>query len=91
MLRKGNREAFSEILNNLHSGKVNPDLIKDITPPTLILWGSDDRIIDPEDAYRFQDAIQGSKVIMYPDVGHIPMEEIPVKTAHDIKNFLIKS
>jgi len=91
MLRNGNREAFSEILNNLHSGKVNPDLIKDITQPTLILWGADDRIIDPEDAYRFQDAIQGSKVIMYPDVGHIPMEEIPVKTAHDIKNFLINS
>jgi pimeloyl-ACP methyl ester carboxylesterase len=91
MLRKGNREAFSEILNNLHSGKVNPNLINGISQPTLIMWGSDDRLIDPEDASRFHDAIEDSKVIMYPDIGHIPMEEIPVITAREVKSFLIKN
>jgi len=91
LLRKGNREAFSEILNNLHSGKVMPDLIGSITQPTLIMWGSHDRIIDPEDASRFQEAIKDSKLIMYPDVGHVPMEEIPVQTANDIRNFLLEN
>jgi pimeloyl-ACP methyl ester carboxylesterase len=89
MLRKGNREAFSEILINLHGGKVNPDLIANVKQPTLILWGSDDRIIDPEDAYRFKDAIGNVQLIMYPGVGHIPMEEIPEITANDAKNFLM--
>ncbi len=68
-----------------------PDLIGSITQPTLIMWGSHDRIIDPEDASRFQEAIKDSKLIMYPDVGHVPMEEIPVQTANDIRNFLLEN
>jgi len=89
MLRKGNRKAFSEILIGLHSAKVNPDLIANVKQPTLIMWGSDDRIIDPEDAYRFKDAIENAEMIMYPGVGHIPMEEIPVLSAKDAKKFLM--
>ena len=89
LLRKGNREAFSEILNNLHSGEVKPDLMSGIAQPTLIIWGSHDRIIDPNDAVKFQEAIKDSKLIMYPEAGHIPMEEIPVQTASDLKDFLI--
>ena len=88
MLRKGNREAFSEILINLHSGKVNPDLIDNISQPTFIMWGSDDRIIDSQDAFRFRNAIRNSRIIVYPDVGHIPMEEIPELTANDARTFL---
>lgn len=91
MLRKGNREAFSEILINLHSGKVNPDLIDKIAQPTLIMWGSDDRIIDPDDAFTFKDAIKNSRLIIYPGVGHIPMEEIPEISANDARNFLIEN
>jgi len=89
MLRKGNREAFSEILINLHSGKVNPDLIGNIKQPTFIMWGSDDRIIDSEDAFSFRNAIKNSRIIVYPDVGHIPMEEMPGISAADAKKFLI--
>ena len=89
MLRKGNREAFSDILINLHSGKVNPDLIGNITQPTFIMWGSDDRIIDSQDAFRFRNTIRNSRIIVYPDVGHIPMEEIPELTANDARNFLL--
>ncbi len=91
LLRRGNREAFSEILNQLHNGNIKTGLIKNVTQPTLIMWGSHDRIIDPEDASRFQEAIKDSKMVMYPDVGHIPMEEIPIRTASDIKNFLINN
>jgi len=89
MLRKGNREAFSEILINLHSGKVNPEIIGNITQPTFIMWGSEDRIIDSEDAFRFRNAIKNSRVIVYPDVGHIPMEETPELSASDARNFLL--
>ncbi|HHE64598.1 MAG TPA: alpha/beta fold hydrolase [Bacteroidetes bacterium] len=90
MLRKGNREAFSEILINLHSGKVNPEIIGNITQPTFIMWGSEDRIIDSEDAFRFRNAIKNSRVIVYPDVGHIPMEEIPGSSASDARDFLLQ-
>ncbi len=89
LLRKGNREAFSEILLNLHGDMVNPNLIQNIKLPTLILWGSNDRIIDSEDAFRFRNAIKNSRVIVYTDVGHIPMEEIPELSAQDARKYLL--
>ena len=89
MLRKGNREAFSEILLNLHGDNDNPDLIKNIKHPTFIMWGSNDRIIESEDAFRFRNAIKNSRIIVYPEVGHIPMEEIPEQTARDAREYLL--
>jgi len=29
-----------------------------------------------------------AKLVIYPGVGHIPMEEIPEKSAADVKNWL---
>jgi pimeloyl-ACP methyl ester carboxylesterase len=89
ILRKGNREAFSEILINLHNGSVNPLEINGINQPALIMWGTDDRLIDPKDAVSFEEAIDNSTLIIYPGIGHIPMEEIPEITANDAKKFLM--
>ena len=33
-------------------------------------------------------AIPGSRLITYPGVGHVPMEQIPDKSAADVKAFL---
>ncbi|OQX35200.1 MAG: hypothetical protein B0D91_11255, partial [Oceanospirillales bacterium LUC14_002_19_P2] len=33
-------------------------------------------------------AIPGSKLIVYPNVGHMPMEEIPEQSASDLIQFL---
>ena len=35
-------------------------------------------------------AIPGAKLILYPGVGHVPMEQIPDKSAADLKAFLIE-
>ena len=32
--------------------------------------------------------IAGSKLVVYPDAGHVPMEEIPEETARDAEAFL---
>ena len=44
--------------------------------------------IPVHNAYRFHKMLLHSKVKVYPEVGHIPMEEIPEISANDVIQFL---
>ena len=59
-----------------------------IVAPTLILFGKEDRIINPSAAQSFAERISGSKVVLLGGIGHLPMEEAPDATARAIKDFL---
>lgn len=63
-------------------------VLRDIKVPTLILHGDSDVLIEPASAQKFAAAIPGSKVILYPRVGHLPQIEIPVRSATDVAQFL---
>jgi pimeloyl-ACP methyl ester carboxylesterase len=54
----------------------------------LILHGENDPLIEPAAARKFADAIPNSKLIMYPQVGHLPQIEIPQRSAADVAEFL---
>ena len=56
--------------------------------PTLILWGDGDRLIPVATAHDWARAVPGSKLIIYPATGHIPMEEVADKSAADVRAFL---
>jgi pimeloyl-ACP methyl ester carboxylesterase len=62
--------------------------IADIKAPTLILWGAQDHLIPVEAAQEFHTAIAGSKLIVYPNTGHIPQEEVADRSAADARAFL---
>lgn len=90
LLRKGNRENFSAILENLILTNNNPvGSIRKIQTPTLIMWGEEDNLINVSCAYKFKQTIKGSKLLIYEKVGHLPMEEIPERSAQDTKSFLL--
>ena len=60
-------------------------LIPGIRTPTLILWGKEDKYFPVGNAHRFGADIANSRVHIYPDVGHLPMEEVPeLSLAHFI-------
>jgi pimeloyl-ACP methyl ester carboxylesterase len=85
-LRPGNREAF---IDRMRVPRVDStSLIREITTPTLVLWGARDRLIPVEAAHRFAGDIGGSRLVVYDDLGHIPMEEGPERTAADVERFL---
>lgn len=84
--REGNRQATVERLKN--SGEKIQDSIKYLQTPTLILWGAKDKWTPVQYAYQFKDAIKASQLKIYPEAGHIPMEEIPVETVADALDFL---
>ena len=62
-----------------------------IVAPTLIMWGARDRWIPVSNARRFHERIRGSKVVIFEELGHVPMEEDPVRTAVEALRFLESS
>jgi hypothetical protein len=85
-LREGNRKAMLSLFT--HPYKVNVEVIKTITVPTLIIWGEQDQVIAVDNAYLFKKDIANSRLLILPNVGHIPMEEAPLKTAEAILAFM---
>lgn len=64
------------------------DSIRKIKVPTLIQWGEEDVYFPVESAYQFEKDIADARLVVYQDVGHLPMEEVPEKSLKDFKNFL---
>lgn len=83
----GNRQAtldrFSQPATFNDGGRLPP-----IRTPTLILWGADDRLLPVSGAHWFADRIPGSRVIVYPGIGHLPMEETADRSAADLMQWL---
>ena len=88
--RPGNRQAYVDRINQKEE-RIDPERLKEISQPTLILWGETDRWIPVENAEKFADRLQNHTLVRYPGVGHLPMEEIPVQTAKDVRFFLEQS
>jgi pimeloyl-ACP methyl ester carboxylesterase len=65
-----------------------PPVLPKITSPCLILWGENDRIIDPSAARGFHRAIAGSRAVVIPECGHVPFLEKPEETYRHIAGFL---
>jgi len=85
-LRQGNRQAFIDRAKTAFEESTS--FLKTIKVPVLIMWGSDDQWIPVENAYKFFSDLPNSRFIIYKGVGHVPMEEIPEKTAKDAQAFL---
>lgn len=86
-VREGNRRALAQRWQQAPSGE-NPERIREIKVPTLILWGALDRLIPPEDGAQFQRDIAGSRLVVFGDLGHVPHEEDPARTVAVLKRFL---
>jgi len=86
----GSREATAERFSQYSA--TDSAFVKDhigaLTMPVLILWGEQDHLIPVATAATWHDAIPGSKVIIYAETGHIPMEELADQTALDVRKFL---
>ncbi len=64
--------------------------ISRVTTPTLIMWGEEDNYFPLASGRQFAKDIVGSRLITYPEIGHLPMEEDPKKTVEDFIRFMTK-
>jgi pimeloyl-ACP methyl ester carboxylesterase len=49
--------------------------IEQVSAPTLIIWGEQDKILPVGHADLFSRDIEQAETIIFPDAGHVPMEE----------------
>jgi abhydrolase domain-containing protein 6 len=55
--------------------------------PTLIMWGKEDKLVHYTGAYTYQAIISHADVVIFDSVGHLPMLEIPIRTAKALQAF----
>ena len=82
----GNREATLQRARTQEP--LDPTPLKRLDVPTLIIWGAKDRWVPVANAFRFQQDIKGSKLEIFQNLGHNPMEEDPKATAAAVAAFL---
>ncbi len=84
-LRAGNRAGYGDWARALRHNETTS--LSKLYIPVLIMWGAKDPWIPVEDAGRFKLELPDARVIVYPEAGHMPMEELPEKTAKDAYHF----
>ncbi|MCH6200629.1 alpha/beta hydrolase [Aquiflexum sp. LQ15W] len=82
---EGNRQATLDRLTTRKSYDVD---FEKLTMPVLIMWGKHDNWIPLENGERLAEAIPGSKLKVFENAGHVPMEEIPTETVLEYLSFL---
>lgn len=79
---------LTEIFAGFYERDQLDDHLAEITAPTLVVWGAEDRIVAPSAAGVWAAGIPNATSITYPGVGHMPMVEIPRRAAADYAAFL---
>jgi pimeloyl-ACP methyl ester carboxylesterase len=83
----GNRQATIDRFATPRTS-ATPEMLRRLTMPVLIEWGEKDALIPVSSARWLASKIPGSRLVVYPRVGHIPMEESPDASARDAAAFL---
>lgn len=86
LTREGNRKALAERMRQSWQEK-NSNFLLNVQAPTLIVWGSKDRLIPVENAALFQQKIKNTQVHIWDNLGHVPMEEDPVAFSEVLRNW----
>ena len=56
--------------------------------PTLLIWGSLDRLVDPASAAPLKQRFRDCRLLMFEGVGHLPYEEVPDDFNRAVAEFL---
>jgi pimeloyl-ACP methyl ester carboxylesterase len=87
MLRAGNRQAMGDRAR-AERQPTGWQRLGELRIPTFVMWGAGDAWVPSEHAERFRADIPDSRLVVYPRLGHLPMEEDPATTARDALSFL---
>ena len=67
------------------------DRLEEITDPTLIVWGRNDRVVPVPAAYAYKRRIgDNAELHVFDKTGHVPMLERPVRFNRLLEEFLAR-
>jgi pimeloyl-ACP methyl ester carboxylesterase len=87
MLAPGVRRAMLARMEQVMLEPPEPSLRR-IAAPTLLLWGEKDGLIPFGNAQDYLRAIAGSRLVSFPDLGHVPQEEAPEQSLAPVLAFM---
>lgn len=87
MLAPGVRRAMIARLEQVELQPPEP-LLKRIEAPTLLVWGVKDAMIPVANARDYTAVLHDSRVVTFPDLGHVPQEEAPDRSLAPVRAFL---
>lgn len=89
---KGNRKSYSFIKTARQLTPKNYskliEMYNIIQVPTLIIWGNNDKILSPTQGELLHKQIANSQLALIDHCGHIPHEELPIKTFEIVKLYI---
>jgi pimeloyl-ACP methyl ester carboxylesterase len=65
-----------------------PEHLSELTQPTLVITGDDDRIVPTTQSLRLAAELPRSELVVIPDCGHIPQEERPEAFLQALERFV---
>jgi pimeloyl-ACP methyl ester carboxylesterase len=86
----GQATGFAEALDAITRYPIR-DRLGEISCPTLIVWGAEDRLVPVSDATELEWLIPNSRKLIYEDTGHLPMLERPARFNADLRAFLAEA
>ncbi len=85
----GHREILMSLMAKHYDEEAaTPKALAMIRVPVLIMHGDSDKLIPVAAGHKFAQSIPDATLIIYEKTGHIPMEQIPDRSAADLKAWL---
>ena len=87
MLAPGVRRAILDRMATQVLVRPEP-ILRRIEAPVLLLWGEADRMVPASHAADYARELRGSRTVVLPGLGHVPMEEDPARSVAPVLEFL---
>jgi pimeloyl-ACP methyl ester carboxylesterase len=87
LLAPGNRQAMLDRMRQTVLVPPEP-FLQGITVPVLLLWGEKDAMIPVANAQDYLANLPDARLVVLPDLGHVPQEEAPAISLQPVLAFL---
>lgn len=87
-MRNDGQMIGAEILPNLDSLTLTPELLASVHVPTLFLWGADDGFGGEDNARLVTGMMPDAELVIIPEAGHLPWLDAPELVAGRARDFL---
>ena len=88
IMREGTRAAILGRTASYGETEAESSDLSLLTQPTLVIWGAQDSVIPVSAVEIFEATLPNVRTVIFDDLGHIPMEEDPQRTAAAVASFI---